>query len=615
MGFAAGFSVGWNAVDSALKRAEEDKRLQEEKNAKIAKETRDYNNSLFSDATKEVNALGELKIKHQEAVNAITTSDKYASEDEKAKVTSNINRVYSSEMKRRYEQASMKTQQMSDPSLFKPLAEQLSGLSKGLDLPTYHKVEDGDKYTYVTNDVYEQYLENPSQFGLGRDSNLYLKDKDGSLTNNMVAKGVSFKGSQEKAPSERDSYLATYNLLPDEEKAKYNNDFNEFIASEKSRLESKYKDNNNLDDETKVKNLTEDILMYQKELETAKTYNESSKIFELENKINKSKNDMNKILSSNKNIKDPSKSAKANINKFVAQANSQVKKGIEPSPVEAKSALEKQMDGNVNFNNADHVKKIQQTISYAGKEELMSLFSKKYNEAKELGKEQQSYVDGKFLPLLKAESDGGSNHATNAYYKNKVYDIVAYMATQDDPSNKDVSLYGKVKEIANQMKSGTGNKKMIDLIYQQDIEPVIEGFKGKSAEFYKDDWETASKQYQNMEGVGSFQELWSGQFANLDEAVSSLQDYIDDNNEGLAAWFADVTSTDSSNVSKFLTNTFPKLQLAYKLENPDEPLLNPIDLVKMINKDYESNTFSDYGSPKQGSRLYNLITLANSIRY
>ena len=202
MGFAAGFSVGWNAVDSALKRAEEAKRLQEEKNAKVAKETRDYNNSLASEAEKGINEAGKIKQNfNKQKFEILKNSD--LTEDQKVEAINTLTSDTEAQLNSYMTGASRYTGMISDKELAGAVNSQMQTLSQGSDFTKYAKVQDGDKYTYVNQQAYEQYLENPSQYGIGKDSNVYLKDKDGSLTNNIVAKGVSFKGiSKESGDNE-----------------------------------------------------------------------------------------------------------------------------------------------------------------------------------------------------------------------------------------------------------------------------------------------------------------------------------------------------------------------------------------------------------------------------
>ena len=194
MGFAAGFSAGYNAVTKA--REEEEKRKERKLKAQReqALKVKEDNQAMFSEAESNITKIGELKIKHEEAKQKIMTDENY-DEEGRAKAINNINRVYSGEIKRYTELAGSKTQQITDEKLFKPLAGMLSELNQSSNFSTFSKVEIGDKSTYITDEQYEQYLENPEQYTMGKDNNLYLKDKDGNTTNQLFAQGVSFKGN------------------------------------------------------------------------------------------------------------------------------------------------------------------------------------------------------------------------------------------------------------------------------------------------------------------------------------------------------------------------------------------------------------------------------------
>lgn len=195
MGFAAGFSAGYSAVADAQERREKKKQAEEAALLKKQKEIQDRNNTLATDTEKSLSKAGDLKLKHEEAKQDIMTSDKYATEEDRVQALNNVNRVYGAEIKRYQESAGMKTQQITDEKLFKPLVEQLQGIQAGADFTNYSKVEIGDKSTFVSEAEYEQILENPNQFTIGKDRNVYVADKDGASTNQLFAQGKSFKGA------------------------------------------------------------------------------------------------------------------------------------------------------------------------------------------------------------------------------------------------------------------------------------------------------------------------------------------------------------------------------------------------------------------------------------
>jgi len=616
-GLAGGIKTGLEIADKAKQRqlqeeelASKKAKLLKEKDNKIEAET----NKLLLESQKSLESYNQEK-------NKIMTSDKY---DEKSRMNAvnNLNRTFQKGMSIYDSMIKSKTSSMTDIEKVKKYSLIAQNINEGLDFSTYGSVELDGKKVNLPSTAIEQITANPNQFGVGEDNVVYFKNKDGDLTE-PFASTVSFKGMVDEDD------VKSINVWNKEEN-KYdifesNREFNNAYNSNPSMYDLDYEPNKQDDTQLKVDNLKEDtnsinsqIASKEEELATAQKLKQNKRINKIKAEIAKLTSDYNKKTNEINKI-DGTSSGKASMNKIKFKY-SKTNKGSYSKDEVVKDLYDVSINKLIDFSDNTDSKSASTMIAEAGKENIDNMINKSY---KENGDEKTESI---FIPLLKAESSiGATDLVTNKIYNDKKLSMMNFFLDEEEGGVPLTKKIAKMSEFVNRFKSGTGNKKTIDYIYEKSIKPIEYGLKGKSSEVYEEDWKLATKNF-NSKYTSVFSDLpfatslddTSVGFEDFNEAIASLQDYINDYDNGFGNLVRDVFGDNDNDVDRFLNNTFPKLQIADMIMNGGEgEILNPIDMMEMVAEGYRAGALGDEmgAEIRRGSKLEELLRISQFIKY
>jgi len=193
MGFAAGFAAGYKTVSDIRERKEKREQEAKELAMKKAKAIKEQNNKIESETNDLLLESQKSLESYNEEKNKIMTSDKY---DEKSRMNAvnNLNRTFQKGMSIYDSMIKSKTSSMTDIEKVKRYSSIAQNINEGLDFSTYGTVEIDGKKVNLPSTAIEQISSNPNQFGVGKDNNVYFKNKDGEITDELFYKHTSFKG-------------------------------------------------------------------------------------------------------------------------------------------------------------------------------------------------------------------------------------------------------------------------------------------------------------------------------------------------------------------------------------------------------------------------------------
>ena len=209
MGFAAGFAAGYKTVSDIKERKEKREQEAKELAIKKAKEIKEQNSKMYQDSSEKLNEINKLKEEAIKKRAEIMSSKAYATPKERADAYNSFQDTLKSQLDTLATQASNSMGAVSDNTLVDNLSSQMqSTLGDAPVTPKFQEIKIGDKSTFVDEQSFEALMENPSQFKIGKDNNIYKVDKDGSITNELVAEGKNFNGIP---TDDKDSLVKTWN--------------------------------------------------------------------------------------------------------------------------------------------------------------------------------------------------------------------------------------------------------------------------------------------------------------------------------------------------------------------------------------------------------------------
>ena len=225
-------------IDEVNKKAKEIKDADEEKYTKT--------NAIFDDIAKHKEEGISKKIE-------IMSSPKFVTPEERASAFNSYQNTYKQKLEMLTVRASQQMEGVQSGSVLTNLGDTANAvLSNAAPMSNYQKLTIGDKSIFVDDKSYEAAMENPNQYGIGKDGNLYALDQDGKMTNQKVAEGKNFNGlpNEDKDSlvktwdSEKNAYVYTKKELgatvydkPADEGSKYGKTPIDAINNETGKLE------------------------------------------------------------------------------------------------------------------------------------------------------------------------------------------------------------------------------------------------------------------------------------------------------------------------------------------------------------------------------------------
>jgi hypothetical protein len=349
------------------------------------------------------------------------------------------------------------------------------------------------------------------------------------------------------------------------------------------------------------------LTKFQKQLKISKNIGDKNSIIDLEQKVQ----EQYAVLESlGIDPINPSggKYTKAHVNKAIANEKSGIKEPIGIKKNRIKNVFK---DRAINLKNDNHVKLISNDMTRLGKDETRSLYRDIMKTRGQEGKADWN------IALL-----SGSQEATEVYADEMLADVSYAIANPDKlAKTTGMTLPEYIRRTADEFKNNKSikNKDVMENRYSNDFAPLVYGLDGKSYEYYKPQWDSTSKTFNRKSEDLSGIEVASDEFADFDTAILSFQDHINDRGISLGA-VRDLTESDDDLRDSFYNNTFPKIQLAYKVKNPDAPTLTPQAFAIMLKKGYKQTASFDLFGSESGeidtkSELYSIMDYANQINY
>jgi hypothetical protein len=246
--------------------------------------------------------------------------------------------------------------------------------------------------------------------------------------------------------------------------------------------------------------------------------------------------------------------------------------------------------GDISYTDNNDLKSVTSLIAMAGEKGTSEMFNSFYDEGltKSKGSEAKAsdYVKKKMLPALMAEASiGGTHYVTKSFLDDYTGDMVLNMQKGID-EGETIDLRANINKLMTNAKAMKGNSKYKEEYIKQNIKPLEYASKGKSGEFYKDDWIDATNKYNQKYTtpiIGGAP--LSSEYGNAEDAMVMFQEYVNNYTQNP---FVDFMGSKEDNMNGFINGTFPLMQLAQKILHPDKPLMQPEDMMHLIGQGFRA---------------------------